>query len=733
MGSSKAAARKRRRQMTNKALKASAPPPDGPFSFQAAAQFDEESFEAKEGRESVPSFVLEAYNGGKMQPAGFRFPVVVDLAGIAHEDKTPIFLDHDVSGKGIVGHSKVKIDSGSIHAEGIVSGGTEAARSVVQSAKKGFPWQVSIGATIEDKRFVKSGDSKRINGGTYQGPFYHVVKSHLHEVSFVPIGADKTTSAAIAAQKRSQTMAADVKAPDDDQEELNAMDPELQKWIESQGFAAEELNEKQRETLELSYTTLKKQVIEDTKQSSPDEVVAQLRKTTSEEITRQAGVRSICKHNPQLAAQAVDEGWTTQRTELEELKSQLGRAPSSATPGVGAPKVDQNSIAAALCLQAGMDSSWLDKSHDHWKSTPGANQGFDEQTLDAATDLGQYSFSRLMHDFLYANGISVAPGLTTLELIPKVKNAHKTLAASTGFSTIDISGILSNVMGKSMLAMFDTVRPVAQRLSASRSVRDFKETKAFRLTGNGDFLPLGPTGELQSMQLQEEEYSNKPTTRGRMISVSREMLINDDLGALSGITRILGRKAALSLQKEFFTLFVSLEGSGFFAAGNNNLIDNPLGITGLTAGEQTYYDQVDADGDPIDIEAQTLLVPSALKVTAEELMQSSTTMVFERDAAGSTTTKAPVINPHAGKWNIEWSPWLNKLGEADQDTAWWLLAPPGILAAMEIVYINGRSSPYIESEDSDFSTLGFQWRSYFDFGIAQQDYRAAIKSDGTGT
>jgi len=52
------------------------------------------------------------------------------------------------------------------------------------------------------------------------------------------------------------------------------------------------------------------------------------------------------------------------------------------------------------------------------------------------------------------------------------------------------------------------------------------------------------------------------------------------------------------------------------------------------------------------------------------------------------------------------------------------------VAALEIAYLRGRRVPVIESGETDFNTLGMQWRGYFDFGVAMQDHRAAVKSKG---
>jgi hypothetical protein len=171
------------------------------FDLAAAANFDEQTFKAEEGQlKPIPKFSLEAYTGGKMIPNGFSSEVVVDLADIEFGRQVPVFLDHEVNGRGLVGHATPIVMEGRLVAQGVVSAETESARMVVESAKNGFPWQVSIGGGVKKKEFVKAGDMRTINGRDHMGPFYHL-KARLQEMSFVPIGADSETSASIAAKK----------------------------------------------------------------------------------------------------------------------------------------------------------------------------------------------------------------------------------------------------------------------------------------------------------------------------------------------------------------------------------------------------------------------------------------------------------------------------------------------------------------------------------------------------
>ena len=51
------------------------------------------------------------------------------------------------------------------------------------------------------------------------------------------------------------------------------------------------------------------------------------------------------------------------------------------------------------------------------------------------------------------------------------------------------------------------------------------------MTEAGDFEEIGATGEIKNSTLTEETLSNQVKTYGRMFGITRQMLINDDLGA----------------------------------------------------------------------------------------------------------------------------------------------------------------------------------------------------------
>ena len=155
--------------------------------MQAVASFDADSLQAgkdgrdgKDGKKRLLTLTMRAHSGGLMKPTNYSHSVVVDLIGVKHDGRVPIFLDHEVSGRGLVGHADVLVGE-FIGLAGVVSGATEAAQTVVNSAKQGFEWQCSIGCEVEKKTFVDDDDSRTINGREHTGPFYHIESSRLIE------------------------------------------------------------------------------------------------------------------------------------------------------------------------------------------------------------------------------------------------------------------------------------------------------------------------------------------------------------------------------------------------------------------------------------------------------------------------------------------------------------------------------------------------------------------------
>jgi hypothetical protein len=141
-----------------------------------------------------------------------------------------------------------------------------------------------------------------------------------------------------------------------------------------------------------------------------------------------------------------------------------------------------------------------------------------------------------------------------------------------------------------------------------------------------------------------------------------------------------------------------------------------------------FMDQTDADEQPINVSAKYLLVPTALKMTAREILNS--VMLI---AVGATDKRRiPTYNALADEeLEVVTSPYLSNGNYAGHSAkAWYLFADPTIIDTFEIGYLKGRRTPTVEQAETEFDTLGVKFRVYFDLGVREQDFRGMCKFKG---
>jgi phage major head subunit gpT-like protein/phage head maturation protease len=661
-----------------------------------------------------------------MNVMGFYSPVIVDLGGIKAESQTmPAFLDHDSSQ--IVGQTDaVSIGSDGVDFSGTIMGEDSAAQRVISLAKNGFKWQASIGANIIRQEYLKAGEKATVNGREVSGPLLIARESRLFEISFVALGADSSTSANVAAKNVTS-----------DQKGVHTM---FETWLQAKGFDPATITDNQRAFLQAMFDaeeSAKKPKPTPTptptppgppNPNPPGKTLAEILQAHKDEEDRIEQITQITagalNERPWLyddlkdmSAAAIAAKTSVHDYDIQVLRlrattgTQSRRASSSSSTGTRTgPKV----LEAAICIA---------------NRLPNKEKIFDSATLNAADERypGGIGLNDLLMMAARENGWS---GYSVRENIKPVLAAafgyNGTIRAE--FSTISLPGILSNVANKFLLAGFNAVEAGWRNIAAIRNVKDFKTNTSYSLTGGLVYEKVGPAGELKHGTIGELSYQNKAETYGKMFALTRQDIINDDLGALTEVPRKLGRGAALKLNDVFWTTFMN--NATFFSAGHGNVITGAttnLGPTGLAAAQGKFKKLTDVDGLPIGIVPKILVVPVELEIAANELMTSTVV-----NTGGSATDRqVPNINYWSQKFTVVTSTYLSNPNYAGNSaTAWYILADPNDLPVIEMCFLNGRETPIVETADADFNTLGIAMRGYHDFGCALQEYRAGVRSAG---
>ncbi len=619
-----------------------------------------------DGAAKLPRFNMVAYTGGAMRLEGWKYPVVVDLAGMAIPSQNrPIRVGHNTDR--LVGHTDaIGQEAGKLVASGVLSIPGPDTERVIAGSRNGFPWQASIGARVEQFEFVKDGQVAAANGREFTGPVVIVRKSTLGEISFVDLGADGNTSASVAAHAQGSPTMPTATSPTDTLAATAAAD-----------------------------------------------AVTAVRTATANEAKRIAAIRKLYDGKlPDVEAQAIEEGWDVTHAELELLRRKRPAAPAVAGGQGGLPGAEV--IEAALCKTL---------------RTPNRERLFSEETLDAADrQFKGLGLQELVVMAAQANGYAGRTAIRRDTLPAIFRAAFGPVQAA--FSTLSLPGIFSNVANKELLAGFQEEDQTWREVAAVKSVSDFKQVTSYRLLDDMEYEELPPGGEIKHGKKSEESYTRQARTYAKMFSLTREDLINDDLGAFEDIRTRLGGGAARKFNAVFWGRF--LDNAAFFTAARGNSIAGAataldLNGTGLQAGILAFRKLKSPDGKRVGGVPTILLVPPELQFVAQRLYQSTTV----NTGGASADDSVPSDNIHAGKYRPVVCDWLSDAAFTGQSAkAWYLFRAPGVLAPVVVSFLDGVQTPTVDMAEADFNQLGVQFRGYHDFGVDFAEWLAGVKVKG---
>ncbi len=337
------------------------------------------------------------------------------------------------------------------------------------------------------------------------------------------------------------------------------------------------------------------------------------------------------------------------------------------------------------------------------------------------------------------------------------------LAFQEAMSTSDFSGLFGDIIDRQVLAAYQT-RPVQWPSMAKRGrVRDFRSVKRYTLDGGE--ATLNKVKELAPYKVRDVatgSFDYAVAKYGDQIAISWETVINDDLDALSDLPVRLGNAARRTEERFAAELFTTSSGPNgtFFATGNRNIINTtvigstvtpnpPLSIAGLQQAMQVMGQQKDTDGGPIYVEGVVLVVPPALEVAANNIVNATEILAATGGGDGTGNDQLRVTNWMRNRVTVVVNPWLPIINTTSGNTAWYLFAAPGVgRPAMEIGFLMGHETPElwvkspnavrvgggaVDPLEGDFEHDAIQYRVRHVLGGTLMDPKSAVASTGTGS
>lgn len=300
------------------------------------------------------------------------------------------------------------------------------------------------------------------------------------------------------------------------------------------------------------------------------------------------------------------------------------------------------------------------------------------------------------------------------------------VAAAFTQSTSDFPILLENVMHKTLLSAYATQPLTWNRFCATGSVSDFRAHNRYRLGSFGNLDTVTELGEFTHKAIPDgENASISIGTKGNIINLSRQAIINDDLGAFVGLAAMLGRAAARSVESDVYALLALNAGLGptmgdtktLFHADHGNIgTGAAISVASIDADTVLMSQQKDISGnDYLALTPSVLLIASGLLSTARVINQA----VYDPDTANKLQRPNAVVGTYS---DIVGTPRLS-------GTRRYSFADPSVAPVIEVAFLDGASAPFIEMQRG-FDVDGTQYKVRLDYGVGAIDYRGAVTNAG---
>ena len=289
-------------------------------------------------------------------------------------------------------------------------------------------------------------------------------------------------------------------------------------------------------------------------------------------------------------------------------------------------------------------------------------------------------------------------------------------------STSDFPILLADSGNKILVKAYQLAQPTYRYIFARKTFNDFKPHKFDRAGDFPNLLEKGEKGEFQFGAMGEAKQELTLATYGRVIGLSRRMLINDDLGAFADVPAKAGRRVADFENSLCWAQFALNSADGPTITETTRPVFNTtdltksgtsdaISVTSVGAGRAAMMKKTSIDGLKLNV-APRYLVTSPDKFTIAEQF-CSVNIVPAQDSNA---------NPFKGR--------LTPVGDANlSGNAWFLMADPADLEVFVYGYLNGAEGPQLMTRDG-FTTDGVDLRISLDFVAGAIDFRGGWKNTG---
>ncbi|MCF6265236.1 MAG: hypothetical protein L3J57_01670 [Desulfuromusa sp.] len=260
-----------------------------------------------------------------------------------------------------------------------------------------------------------------------------------------------------------------------------------------------------------------------------------------------------------------------------------------------------------------------------------------------------------------------------------------------------------------------------------RNARDFRTMESVRIGYYGDLPDVDPEAAdyADLGELGDEEISYVLNQKGGLITITRKMIINDDMRVVQKILSRLPRAARRTLAKRCWTPFINNavyggDATAIFHASHANLGAVAYGISSALAAKTAMAQQTEPEsGERLMLRPVTVAYPSELFGIVKNVNNFNPQAV---DIANGNTMYG-FFQPEG---MVE-CPFMTDAND------WMMFADPNECEILELAYLNGQQEP--EMFIADQAAVGqmfvadkVQYKIRHEYECAVVDYRGSYKA-----
>jgi hypothetical protein len=388
---------------------------------------------------------------------------------------------------------------------------------------------------------------------------------------------------------------------------------------------------------------------------------------------------------------------------------------------------------AHLSIQAGEDrrdkfvkgaSAWLFERTGKADLIEKAQSTDPRRFKDVALDPGEFrglSLVELARESLERQGVRTR-GMDRMTLVAQAFTFRAGYQTTSDFSTM-----LENVLFKVLLGQYAITDDTWSMFCKVETVADFRASNRYRLGSLSVLDSVSEHGEFKNKVIPDaSKISIQAATKGNIIALSRQAIVNDDMGALTNVASMLGRAAKLSIESDVYALLALNSGLGptqsdsqpFFHSNraNVNATASAITVAGVNADATIMASQKDpSSNEYLDLRPSVLLVPFGLRGDANTINGA------QYDPADSKFQKPNYVR---GMFQtVVGTPRLT-------GTRRYLFADPSVVPAIVVAFLEGQGqAPVLESEQG-WRVDGVEWKVRLDYKAQMFDPKGAVTNAG---